>query len=61
MLDCHRLKSPVVNWIQGPTEETFVVKKRISSMGQVSSNHHIVVTKSKKGKPKLTLEKKKTG
>jgi hypothetical protein len=38
-----------------------MVKQRIASMGQLPFNHPAVVTKSKKGKPKLTLEKKKTG
>ena len=38
-----------------------VVKLRISSMGQVPSGHHVVVTKFMKGKPKLTLEEKRTG
>lgn len=39
-------------------ERTLVVKQRISSVDQVTSNHHVVVTKSMKGKPKLTLEEK---
>ena len=49
------------SWIQGPTEETLVVKQRISSLGQVSFNHRVVVTKSMKGKPKLIVEKKRIG
>jgi hypothetical protein len=42
-------------------ENTLVIKQRIFSMGQVLSNHCVVLTKSMKGKPKLTLEEKVTG
>ena len=58
------MKVPVVilcSWIQGLLEETLVVKQRISSVGQMSSNCHVVVTKSMKDTPKLTSEEKRTG
>ena len=45
--------------MQGPTEETLVAKQRIScSVDQVPSSRRVVVTRSMKGKPKLTLEEK---
>lgn len=49
------------NWIQWLMEVTLVVKLRISSMGQVSSNCHVAVKKFMKSKPKLTLEKERAG
>ena len=59
------MKVPVViwcSWIQGLLEETLVVKQRISSVGQVPSNHRVVVMiESMKGKPKFTLEEKRIG
>lgn len=49
-------------WRQRQIEETLVVKWRISSMVYVSSNHHIVVNKSMKGKAKLSgREKNRVG
>lgn len=56
------MKVPVVilcSWIQGPAEETLVIRERISSGGQVPSNHPVVVPKSMKGNPELRLKKKR--
>jgi hypothetical protein len=41
-------------------EEALVAKHRISTVGVVPSSCHVVVTKSMKDKPKLTLEEKRT-
>ena len=49
------------SWIQRPMEETLVAKHRISTVGQVPSSCHVVVTKSMKDKPKLIVEKKRIG
>jgi len=40
-------------------EKTLVVEQRISFVGQVPSNSRVLVTKSMKDKPRLTLEEKR--
>ena len=39
-------------------EETLVIKQTVFPVDQVPSNHHLVVTKTMKVKPKLKMEVK---